>query len=60
MLFSSEIAGTTPKDVMDLLVLNQYFDTLTVNYVLWLHRLIFTRWIAGCCQAAQYEVCPSA
>lgn len=29
MLFSSEIAGTTPKDVMDLLVLNQYFDTLT-------------------------------
>ena len=26
--FSSELSETTPKDVMDLLVLNQYFDTL--------------------------------
>jgi len=26
--FSSNVPGTTPKDVMDLLVLNQYFDTL--------------------------------
>lgn len=26
--FSSSVAGSTPKDVMDLLVLNQYFDTL--------------------------------
>jgi len=26
--FSSEVGETTPKDVMDLLVLNQYFDTL--------------------------------
>ncbi|CAN0239206.1 unnamed protein product, partial [Phaeothamnion confervicola] len=26
--FSSAIAGTTPKDVMDLLLLTQYFDML--------------------------------
>ena len=26
--FSSQIAGTTPKDVMDLLLLTQYFDML--------------------------------
>ena len=26
--FSGEIAGTTPKDVMDLLLLTQYFDML--------------------------------
>jgi regulator of protease activity HflC (stomatin/prohibitin superfamily) len=26
--FSAEVGETTPKDVMDLLVLNQYFDTL--------------------------------
>lgn len=29
--FSSNIHGTTPKDVMDLLILNQYFDTLHVR-----------------------------
>lgn len=28
ILFSSNVPGTTPKDVMDLLVLNQYFDTI--------------------------------
>lgn len=28
MDFSSSVAGASPKDVMDLLVLNQYFDTL--------------------------------
>lgn len=27
--FSSEVSGTTPKDVMDILLLTQYFDTLT-------------------------------
>jgi len=27
--FSGEVAGTTPKDVMDILLLTQYFDTLT-------------------------------
>ena len=26
--FSSQIQGTTPKDVMDLLLLTQYFDML--------------------------------
>jgi len=26
--FSTEVAGTTPKDVMDILLLTQYFDTL--------------------------------
>lgn len=26
--FSSNVKGTTPKDIMDLLVLNQYFDTI--------------------------------
>jgi predicted secreted protein len=26
--FSASVQGATPKDVMDLLVLNQYFDTL--------------------------------
>lgn len=29
MLFASEVSSTTPTDVMDLLVLNQYFDTLS-------------------------------
>lgn len=29
--FSSNVHGTTAKDIMDLLVLNQYFDTLQVN-----------------------------
>lgn len=29
--FSGEITGTTTKDVMDLLILNQYFDTLQVS-----------------------------
>lgn len=28
--FSSEVAGATPKDVMDVLLLTQYFDTLSV------------------------------
>lgn len=28
--FSSEVAGATPKDVMDILLLSQYFDTLSV------------------------------
>ena len=28
MDFSSSVSGASPKDVMDLLVLNQYFDTL--------------------------------
>ena len=28
VLFSDTVEGTTPKDVMDLLVLTQYFDTL--------------------------------
>ena len=28
MLFSDSVEGTSPKDVMDLLVLTQYFDTL--------------------------------
>ncbi len=41
MLFSTEIAGTTPKDVMDLLVLNQYFDTLTVGVVSYLFSYLF-------------------
>lgn len=27
--FSTEVSGTTPKDVMDILLLTQYFDTLT-------------------------------
>mmetsp|Transcript_26413 Transcript_26413/g.78120 ORF Transcript_26413/g.78120 Transcript_26413/m.78120 type:complete len:176 (-) Transcript_26413:239-766(-) len=27
--FSEEVAGATPKDVMDILLLSQYFDTLT-------------------------------
>ena len=27
--FESEVSGTSAKDVMDLLILNQYFDTLT-------------------------------
>lgn len=29
--FSNEIADTSPKDIMDLLVMNQYFDTLQVS-----------------------------
>ncbi len=29
--FSSNVKGTTPKDIMDLLVLNQYFDTIQVS-----------------------------
>lgn len=29
MLFSSQVSTTTPADVMDLLILNQYFDTLS-------------------------------
>jgi len=28
--FSTEVSASTPKDVMDLLILNQYFDTLQV------------------------------
>jgi hypothetical protein len=28
--FSDEVAGATPKDVMDILLLSQYFDTLSV------------------------------
>lgn len=28
VLFSSNVQGATPKDVMDLLILNQYFDTI--------------------------------
>ena len=28
VLFSDSVEGTNPKDVMDLLVLTQYFDTL--------------------------------
>ena len=28
VLFSDSIEGTSPKDVMDLLILTQYFDTL--------------------------------
>ena len=32
LLFSSENHETTAQDVMDLLVLNQYFDTLSVRY----------------------------
>merc|ERR1719384_723630 len=27
--FSDEVSGTTPKDVMDILLLTQYFDTMT-------------------------------
>mmetsp|Transcript_516 Transcript_516/g.1107 ORF Transcript_516/g.1107 Transcript_516/m.1107 type:complete len:123 (+) Transcript_516:820-1188(+) len=27
--FSSEVEGATPKDVMDILLLSQYFDTLS-------------------------------
>lgn len=27
--FSSEVDGATPKDVMDILLLSQYFDTLS-------------------------------
>ena len=27
--FSSEVEGATPKDVMDILFLSQYFDTLS-------------------------------
>jgi len=27
--FAGEVSGTTPKDVMDLLLLSQYFDTLS-------------------------------
>merc|ERR1712038_1835733 len=27
--FSEEVSGTTPKDVMDILLLTQYFDTMT-------------------------------
>ncbi len=38
--FSSEISGTTAKDVMDLLVLTQYFDTLTVCIVTVRHTYI--------------------
>lgn len=30
MAFSSDVHGTSSKDVMDLLVLNQYFDTIQV------------------------------
>lgn len=29
MEFESKVSGTSAKDVMDLLILNQYFDTLT-------------------------------
>lgn len=28
--FSSDVEGATPKDVMDILLLSQYFDTLSV------------------------------
>jgi hypothetical protein len=28
MDFSASVSGSTPKDIMDLVVLNQYFDTL--------------------------------
>lgn len=28
--FSDEVEGATPKDVMDILLLSQYFDTLSV------------------------------
>lgn len=28
--FSDEVEGATPKDVMDVLLLTQYFDTLSV------------------------------
>jgi hypothetical protein len=28
--FANEVKGTTPKDVMDILLLSQYFDTLSV------------------------------
>ena len=27
--FSNEVKGTSPKDVMDILLLSQYFDTLS-------------------------------
>jgi hypothetical protein len=29
--FSDNVKGTSPKDVMDLLVLTQYFDTIQVS-----------------------------
>jgi hypothetical protein len=29
--FSGSVPGTTAKDIMDLLVLNQYFDTIQVS-----------------------------
>jgi hypothetical protein len=28
--FSEEVEGATPKDVMDILLLSQYFDTLSI------------------------------
>jgi hypothetical protein len=28
--FSNDVEGATPKDVMDILLLSQYFDTLSV------------------------------
>jgi hypothetical protein len=30
--FNSSIHGTTPKDIMDLLILTQYFDALQVRF----------------------------
>ena len=38
--FSSDISGSTPKDVMDLLVLNQYFDTLQVCFCFHYYSLL--------------------
>jgi len=32
LLFSHDVAGVNPKDIMDLLILNQYFDTIQVNF----------------------------
>ena len=45
LLFSTEISTTTPADVMDLLILNQYFDTLSVSEVinLFLKRYFLNR-----------------
>lgn len=42
LLFSHDVAGVNPKDIMDLLILNQYFDTIQViffKYFLLLNKL---------------------
>jgi regulator of protease activity HflC (stomatin/prohibitin superfamily) len=41
LLFSHDVAGVNPKDIMDLLILNQYFDTIQVNIFYKLLSLYF-------------------